>query len=458
MTARRDPQPAERWRLLIVGPSAEQILVRTGGPKFALPEITTPVAQRIAASLNRTVKRELGMLILALYEIPCARPACTGAVFYHAAVATGSREDIPRGTSWAALDFLRPDSFNRNEDFAAIDTLRSLLKENPDHQPFLKPDCFHKVTLWVDECLASSFLRRTGPFEQLNASSTFSLMRFETSGPAVWFKAVGPPNTHEFPVTLALARTCPAYLPKMLATRADWNAWLAEEVSGPCLSEATNVLDWKRAAESLACLQALALGIVEEAMANRARDLRLCSLLPRVAPFFRFLKEAAANSADSERFADLDWYGLCSTITDTLTILDELGLPETIGHMDLNPRNIVCSDPFCVFLDWAEAFVGCPLFSLEYLVEHFRQAFSANPSLETQVRQAYLGCWQHKMDRTVFERAQTLSPLGALFGYASTLWASMTEQNTLEVPQRAYLLQLARKLARIAQEARAVCS
>src|SRR6516225_4256439 len=198
MTAQRDQQPVERWRLLIVGPAAEQILVRSEGPKFALPEITTPVDQRIAASLNRAVERELGMHILSLYEIPQVPPVCSGGVFYHAAVASDSGEGTPHGTSWAALDLLRSERFNRNEDFAAIDTFRSLLEQNPDRHPFLKPDWFHKVALWVDESLTSNSLRRTGPFEQLNASSTFSLMRFATSGPAVWFKAVGAPNTHEF--------------------------------------------------------------------------------------------------------------------------------------------------------------------------------------------------------------------------------------------------------------------
>ena len=91
MTALREQEPVERWRLLIVGPDAEQILVRSQGPKFALPEIATPVGQRIAASLNRTVERELGIHILSLYEIPSAPRAFSGDVFYHAAVATDSR-------------------------------------------------------------------------------------------------------------------------------------------------------------------------------------------------------------------------------------------------------------------------------------------------------------------------------------------------------------------------------
>jgi len=92
------------------------------------------------------------------------------------------------------------------------------------------------------------------------------------------------------------------------------------------------------------------------------------------------------------------------------------------------------------------------------LVQHFRRSFSANPSLEAQIRQAYVGCWRRQINRTSFERARALSPLGALFGYASALWVSMAEQNMLGAPQRGYLFQLARKLARMAQEARPMCS
>jgi len=39
-------------------------------------------------------------------------------------------------------------------------------------------------------------------FHQLNGCETFSLIRFETTQLPVWFKAVGKPNLHEFPITV----------------------------------------------------------------------------------------------------------------------------------------------------------------------------------------------------------------------------------------------------------------
>jgi len=59
-------------------------------------------------------------------------------------------------------------------------------------------------------------VRLTGKFRQLNASPTFSLIRLETNGVALWFKATGKPNEHELAIALSLARLFPRYVPRVL--------------------------------------------------------------------------------------------------------------------------------------------------------------------------------------------------------------------------------------------------
>jgi len=61
-------------------------------------------------------------------------------------------------------------------------------------------------------------------FEQLNGCET-SRSSFRDNTPSVWFKAVGKPNLHEFPITVALAELFPEYLPSLLATRPACNGW-----------------------------------------------------------------------------------------------------------------------------------------------------------------------------------------------------------------------------------------
>jgi len=69
-----------------------------------------------------------------------------------------------------------------------------------------------RVVLLVQRAIEPYGLRLSGEFRQLNASPTFALLRLETTGQALWFKAVGEPNLREFPIpspieTLSRLRT-----------------------------------------------------------------------------------------------------------------------------------------------------------------------------------------------------------------------------------------------------------
>jgi hypothetical protein len=60
---------------------------------------------------------------------------------------------------------------------------------------------------WISSSLQTHSMFLTGAFRQFNASSTFSLIQFETNRRPVWFKAMGQPDIRECPVTLALANS-----------------------------------------------------------------------------------------------------------------------------------------------------------------------------------------------------------------------------------------------------------
>ena len=88
-------------------------------------------------------------------------------------------------------------------------------------------------------------------------------------------------------------------------------------------------------------------------------------------------------------------------IKDSLTLLEDLRIPDTLGHLDLNPWNIIVSEDGCVFLDWAEAYVGHPFFSFEYLLQHFRRAIGADLHFESQLVQAYKAPWRQLLSGEV---------------------------------------------------------
>src|ERR1700676_2916591 len=125
---------------------------------------------------------------------------------------------------------------------------------------FAKPCFVFEIMDWAQKEIAPLGLTLTGPFRQLNASPTFSLIRFETDGPALWFKAVGEPNLREFSITRNLSQMFPTSLPRLIATQTHWNAWLTTETQGKHPEEGTQIGVWKAVVQALADLQIASFG------------------------------------------------------------------------------------------------------------------------------------------------------------------------------------------------------
>jgi len=104
--------------------------------------------------------------------------------------------------------------------------------------PFARIGWLTQLREWVEEVVTPLGLHLSRRFCQLNAAPRFSLIRLETNGPAIWFKAVGEPNLREFPSYAHAGRTFPE-VPSAdfgFALRV-WNGWLAQEVEGTNLAE-----------------------------------------------------------------------------------------------------------------------------------------------------------------------------------------------------------------------------
>ena len=122
-----------------------------------------------------------------------------------------------------------------------------------------------------------------------------------------------------------------------------------------------------------------------------------------------------------------------------------------LGHLDLNPGNIIIAANQCIFLDWAEAYVGNPLFSLEYLLQHARRAFGEASDVRTKMIAAYCAEWHVVASPTAVTAALAFAPLLAVFAYAAgtDTWRQPQE---LEEPTAGYLRSLARRMHREAKQ------
>jgi aminoglycoside phosphotransferase (APT) family kinase protein len=137
---------------------------------------------------------------------------------------------------------------------------------------------------------------------------------------------------------------------------------------------------------------------------------------------------------------------LSATIKDALNSLEALPIPDTLGHSDFNPGNIIVGPERCTFIDWAEAHVSHPFLTFEYLMSHLRKDYAELIRSEDDLRSCYLKRWAVLSSTEDVSEALLFSPLAAVFAYAAAgiVWR---DPERLRIPQVAsYLRSLTRKM------------
>jgi hypothetical protein len=439
-------------RIILLRGKNPDVLLGSEGTHRTLPRVEIPRWQRVAEHLTAALSETCGIDAVSLSSLD-APPTESGPnqICYEIMEPITPEAKGAHDKNWVAFDCLVEKAFHDPCDFQAV--RRAIAQsmayaQDTSRGPFGRLGWFHELQLWVEEEIRAHGLRLNGRFRQLNACQTFSLIRFETDGPAVWFKAVGAPNQREYPVTLALAHSFSNFVPQIISTRPEWNGWLAHEADGPLLSACSTLAAWEVVARDLAELQIQSLGRSLRLLDPGARDLRAWALADLVEPFFQTMGELmerqtkispAALSRGELRF-------LSARVQDALKILEDTGIPTTLGHLDINPGNIVCSPLGSVFLDWAEAFVGHPFLTFQYLLEYFKRTFGEDHSQEIQLTAHYTSAWRAFVSESHIHRALELSPLVAAFTCAAgnDLWKSPQKR---EEPRTAgYLRSLTRRM------------
>jgi hypothetical protein len=227
-----------------------------------------------------------------------------------------------------------------------------------------------------------------------------------------------------------------------------WNGWLSAHVPGTLLREIENRPAWQAAAGALAHLQIQSIEKSCEIRALEVRDLGTGRLARLIGPFIDRMSELM-QAQEKESPAPLTKVELCSLrdqLGQACQRLEDLGTPESVGRLDLNPGNIVVSRDRVVFLDWADTYWGHPFFSFAYLLEHFhRQA--RDLSFKAALQSSYAEPWRAVCATQKISEALVISPLVAAFAY--TVAAQSWEQQALQDPGVAgHLRSMARRMYR----------
>jgi hypothetical protein len=444
----------DTWRIILLRGNAAELLLVPHEGRFALPCLDIPRWQRVAESLTAAVKAHWGQEAVCLFSPNLASLPSEPSDMHLQVMESGAPGGEPsRPTHWLPVSALRESLLANAAEFRAI---HQSLAECQAYAkgvipgPFAKLGWVKGLIEWVDEVAQPLGLCPNGRFRQLNGSPTFSLLRLETDGPAIWFKAVGEPNLREFPITTTVAALFPSYVPRILATQPAWNSWLATEAAGVELRQTSERADWKTAARTLADLQIESLGRTLHLLNAGCRDLRVSALLCLVDPFLHAMGHLMELQTKVPppvlRREDLRLLGI--QIKDSLELLEEGKIHAALGHLDFNPGNIVVSGTTCVFLDWAEAHVGHPFLTFQYLLEHFRRNLGEGCADEGELIAGYVQRWQRVFSLDDISHALAVAPLLAAFAFAvgNNTWMDLQR---LPNPKTAgYLRSLTRRMKR----------
>lgn len=411
----------DAYRLIVTRRSAAEILLWSTDAGWALPLVEIPKQQRPAEHLTAAAKQSLGLASYCLLVSRLAPRSQSEQTLTAVLECVNVNEKAPTEACWMPVNIAADCC--ATEEAAPLRTALAELSayaSGAKHGPFAKSGWLKELFCWAHEQTAPLGLRLTGKFRQLNASPTFSLVWIETDDFALWFKATGEPNAHELPITALLADLFPHYVPRILGVHRSWNGWLSAETEGAPLDELTECAAWERAARALAELQIASIGKDQKLLDGGCREMGLTEAAKLIAPFLRrmggFMRTQEKLYPAPLEASEL--LSLGEALEDLFSLLLNLGLPDTLGHLDCNPGNLIVSSDRCIFLDWAEACVTSPVVTFEYLRRQMERCGIAEPAADSRITAAYLRPWAAFYSEDVLRQAIALVPAVAVFLHA----------------------------------------
>ena len=438
------------FRILLYRNQATELLVETSSGAFRLPFVPVSVRKRVAQEILESIKTSWNLETYCLFTFPSeisSRPAIRSIVLESCLVS----EQTPPGMQWLGISALCQKDFDDSDDLAAIQSSLVMFDRYSRGElpgAFGVPGSSRMVTAWIEEQAAAVGLHLSGTFRQLNGGPTFSLIRFETDGPALWFKAVGEPNLREYDITLELGAAFLNFVPQILATRRDWNAWLATEVEGSHPDNHSDIGVWTMVVRQIAELQIASLGQALHLIDVGCSDFRISSLAEMIDPFMEVMAALMQQQTKASP-PPLSWRelsGLSTQLHDALAILKDSGIPNVLNHLDLNPRNILVNEARCVFLDWAQAAVGHPLLTFQYLLDHLRRLRPIHQGWQQKLVTEYVDAWRFIVEPKHSIKSLEVAPLLSVFAHAVAQGAWRMGDTLCGTVSAGYLRSLTRRM------------
>jgi hypothetical protein len=227
-------------------------------------------------------------------------------------------------------------------------------------QRWRDPDWLAGAVDWIDVQLTDAGRRRTGEPDQVHVRPWSTAMRVPTDSGTIWFKATIPELRHEALATLLLSRRVPERVPPLIADDPD-RGWMLMEDAGrrlrEVIAEERDLSRWGDVLDGAADIARAMEPDVDELLAAGVPDFRLAVLPDRYAAL------VAADGIE-QRFRDA--LPRVREMADELAAYD---VTETLQHDDLHDGQVFVRDDRQLILDWGDAVVSHPFFTLSVTLE-----------------------------------------------------------------------------------------
>jgi hypothetical protein len=438
---------AIEYRLIMVQPESRKVLTIETMEGGILPSVRILPWARPAEHLRKAVRAKWGLHIFILDVFR------TQSVFRYCAIAELLISDTGSGLKPATLNAIVSSELDEGQRVHVV----SLLSGETCRANF-QIGWIDQAIMWVESETGERLLSKNH-IEQYNAGGAFSLIRFHMRDDRnYWLKATGEPNTHELRITRILAQLGGTYLPEMISVRPEWNAWLMSGEATPVTELPADPSRLFRllgdAVESMARLQMKTEGHSLDLLDAGAFDQGMDIFEKHSEALFDYFGESMSTQT-STKLPPIDRTRLAELRTmfeDVCRRTEDLGLPKTIVHGDMNQGNILTRCGRCQFIDWSEAYVGNPLVTLQHLLLFNRVE---NPEirafLNASLKDRYRHAWLTTCDPSAISSGFIYMPLLAIVStfYGRGDWLTSSRRN--DPRRQTYARNLARHMDKAAR-------
>jgi hypothetical protein len=226
--------------------------------------------------------------------------------------------------------------------------------------PWHDPEFVRSTHAWIDGQLERLGIARTGEIEQPHVYVSSTVMRAPTDRGDVWFKANMEALRHEAAVASMLSAQRPQLVALPLAVDLD-TGWMLMTDAGrrlrDVIPEERSLRRWLDVLPRYAELQIVFADRLDDLLAVGVPDMRMSTLPEKY-------ERLVADLDVEQRFRDArpHVHELCGQLA-------AYGIPETIQHDDLHDGQVFVRDGAELVMDWGDACVSHPFFSLSVTLE-----------------------------------------------------------------------------------------